>query len=79
MIVLAGLGEGLDPFGVVHRVGIELGLQRNAAPVAVGYAVLARALQIIAGVEVETGAIGGDGHGAAGFGIRQNGAGVGDY
>ena len=39
--MLAGLGDRLLPLGMVQRVGVVLGLQADAATVAVANAVLA--------------------------------------
>lgn len=66
----------LFPLGLVQSIGVELGFQGNAAVFAVMNAALAGLVQIIAGVELNAGAVGIDGHTAAGFRVRQGGAGV---
>ena len=76
MVFLTGLEEGLGPFGMVHGVGIELSFQSHAGALTIVYATLAIVVQEIACVELDTGAISGNGHDAAGFGVFQNGAGV---
>ena len=66
VIPLAGLGEGLHPLGVIHRVGIELGLQGDTATVAVGNTILALIpFQEVAAVELNTNAVGVHAHGTA--------------
>ena len=76
MILLAGLDNGLRPVGMVQAVGPELGLQGNAVALAVMNATLAVFVQIIAGVELDAGTVGVNGHGAAGFHILHNGCGI---
>ena len=75
VVFFACLGEGLGPFGMVDRVGVELGFQRDAGAVAVMDAALAGFVQIIACVELDAGAIRVDGHGATGIRVTQNGTG----
>ena len=71
-----GGGDGLDPFGMVHSIGIELGFQTDAAALAVVGAALAVILQEVAGVELDTAAVGGHAHGAAGSRVAEDGAGI---
>ena len=78
MVGLAGLGDGLCPFRMVDGVGVILGLQADAAALAVGHATLAGMVgDVVAGIELDAGAIGEDAHTAAGNGVGQSGAGVG--
>lgn len=58
VVFFAGPGDGLGPFGMVEGIGVELGLQGNAAALAVINAVLTGFLQEIARVELDTGAVG---------------------
>ena len=74
--MLAGLGEGLGPLGVVDGVGIVLGFQRNTAALAIVHAALAVFVQEIACIELNTGAIRMDGHGTTGGGFMEDGTGV---
>ena len=77
MVGNTGLDHGAGPLRMIHRIRVELGLQGYTTPVGVDGAVFAGdAVEEISGVEVDTGAIGGDGHGAAGFRIGENNAGV---
>ena len=77
MVLFAGLGDGLGPFGMVDGIGIELGLQADAAALGVDHAVLAGGVHdVVAGIELDTGAVGIDVHDTAGNGIGQGGAGV---
>ena len=69
-------GKGLRPLGMVYSVGVELSLQADAAALAVVDAILAVVFQEVAGVELDTAAVGRNAHGAAGSGVMENGAGV---
>ena len=75
VVFFACLGERLGPFGVVYGVGIELGLQCDTGALAVMDTALTGFIQVIAGIELDTGAIRVDGHGAAGVRVTQNGTG----
>lgn len=79
VIAVPGFYHGLCPIGVVQRIGIELGLQGNAAALAVKDAVLTAVGQEVAGVELQARAVGGNGHGPAGFRVLEYGAGVAEY
>ena len=79
MVFFVGRHKGLGPFGVVYGVGIELGLQSHTGALTVVYALLAFFVQVIACVELDAGAVGGDSHGSAGDGILQNSAGIAKY
>lgn len=75
-VLLAGLYERLGPLGMVDGVGVELGLQGHAGALTVVHAALALVVQEIAGVELDAGAVGGNGHAAAGSEILEDGTGV---
>ena len=62
-----GGDNGLGPFGMVYRIGVVLGFQSHTGTLGVGNATLANEVQVIAGIELNTGQIGGDSHGTAGF------------
>ena len=79
LVMGAGLGERLGPFGMVDGVGVELGLQRNAGALAVIDTALAGFVQEIACVELDTGAVCMYRHGASGAGVTQNCAGIAEY
>ena len=70
------LYDGLGPVAVVEAVGVELSLQRHAGALGVVNAALTVFIQIIAGIELNAGAVGMDFHGAAGKGIMKDGTGV---
>ena len=76
VIFLTGPGDGLGPLGMVERIRIILGLQCNTAALTIVNTVLAGFVQEIAGVELNTGAIGVNRHGPAGNGVGQGGAGI---
>ena len=62
-VVLTSFGNRLFPMGLIHAIGIELGLQSNTAPVAITHTILTLfSGQIIATIEMEAGTIGDDGH-----------------
>ena len=71
-----GLGNGLGPGRIVEAVGIELGLQGHAAVAAVVYPVFSLVIQVVAGVELNAGAVGVDAQAPAGSGVCQGGTGV---
>ena len=80
MVTLACFGEGLGPLRMVHRIGIKLGLQTHAAPLAIADTVLAGfSLQEVSGIQLYPRAIGDHRHGSAGFRIGEDGAGRGKY
>ena len=60
----------------MQGIGIELGLQRHAAALAVIDTALAVFVQEVAGVELDAGAVGVDRHGPAGDGIVEDGTGI---
>ena len=76
VIFFAGFRNGLRPLGVVQAVGIELGLQGRAGAFAVVYTVLALFIQEIAGVELDAGAVGVNGHAPSGNRVGKGGAGI---
>ena len=76
VVGFTGLDKRLGPLGVIYGVGIELGFQSDAAALAVVHTVFAVVVQEITGVNLNAGAIGGNGHGTAGNGIVENGTGV---
>ena len=76
MIGLTGLYDGLGPVGVVEAVGVELGFQGYTGAFAVVNAVFALFVQIVAGVNLNTGAVRVDFHGSSRNRVRQNGAGI---
>ena len=76
VIFLASFGKRLGPFGVVHRIGIELRFQRDAGTLAVDNAAFADLVQEVAGIELDAGAICMDCHGTAGTGITKDGTGI---
>ena len=76
VIGLAVSGDRLGPAGMMQGIGIELGLQGDAAALAITDAVLAVFIQEIAGVELDAWAVGVDCHGAAGSAVAQDGAGI---
>ena len=76
VIALACFGEGLWPFGMIDRVGPELGLQSDAAALAVPYASLAGFLQEVARVELNAGQVRVNSHHSAGLLVGQLGAGI---
>lgn len=76
VVVFACLGDGLGPVGVVQAVGIELGLQCHAGALAVEHAALALFVQVVAGIELDAGAVGIHRHGTAGNRIGKLGTGI---
>ena len=70
------LYDGLGPVAVVEAVGVELSLQRHAGALGVVNAALTVFIQIIAGIELNAGAVGMDFHSATGKGIMKDGTGV---
>ena len=79
MIRGTGFGKGLRPFGVVDAVRIELGFQSDTAALVIVDTTLAGLVQIVTGIELDTGTVGGNCHGPAGIRIPENGAGVAEY
>ena len=79
LVLLTSLYDGLLPAGLVHGIGEILGFQSNAGALAVFDAAFAFALQEIAGIELDAGAIGGDGQGAAAFRVGKDGAGIAEH
>ena len=79
VIVLSGFQNRLGPFAVMDGIGIELSLQGNTLPETVMNAALTHFIQVVAGVELNTGAVGGNGHFPAGTGVPENGAGGAEY
>ena len=68
-------GDGLGPFRLIQRVGIELCLQADTAPEVIGNTALSGlAQQEVACVELNAAAIGGHFHSPAGY--RKNGTGI---
>ena len=64
---------------MVEAVGIELGFQSHAGALAVVDTTFSMFVQIVAGIELNTGAVCMDFHGSAGNRIRENGAGIAVY
>lgn len=64
---------------MVQRVGIILGLQRDAGVLAVEHAALALIVQEITGVELDTGTVRVNCHAPPGYGIAQLSAGVAEH
>ena len=76
LVVLPRRGEGLGPLRMIHRIGVELGLQRHAGALAVKDSILALILQVVAGIELDAGAIRMNRHGSAGNRIMENSTGI---
>ena len=79
MVFFSGFIDGLGPFGVVDGVGVELGLQANAAALGVADAALAHLVGVIGGVELHAGTIGVHCHFPAAFLVAQDGTGIAEH
>ena len=63
----------------MDSIGIELGFQGNAAVAAITHAALARLPDEIAGIELDAGQVGVNGHGSAGNRVGKHGAGIAEH
>ena len=79
VVMLAGLGDRLEPLGMIQRIGIVLGLQANAAALGVAGAALAHLVGVIGGVELHAGTIGVHCHFPAAFLVAQDGTGIAEH
>ena len=61
--------KGLGPLGVIDRIGEKLAFQTYSAVLSIGNAALAGIAEATAGVDLQAGAVGADGHGAPGVRI----------
>ena len=66
MVSFTGPDNGLGPVAVMQAIGIELGFQRNTGTLAVVNTVFALLVQIVAGIELDAGAVRMNFHGSAG-------------
>ena len=78
-IFFSFLYDRLLPLRVIDRVRIELCFQSNSGMRSVKDAVFTLFMEKISGINLNTGAVGGDCHGTPGTGILQNGTGTAKY
>ena len=80
MVLFPCFHNGLGPFGTVYCVRIILSLQANTAALCIQHTFFTQvSSQEIAGIELDTGAVGDHAHGAAGYRIGQDCAGIAEY
>ena len=79
VVFFSGFYKRLPPFGMIHGIREELGLQTNTAASGIINTVLTGFLGVVSRIQLHTGTIGLYGHMAAADGIGKTGAGIAEY